>query len=110
MKNIALETMIDLAEEKLKISIRKSLGPNSDTAAAVLPPVRAGVPLRTVWEEPAELVRTAGPGGGAAHGRRPGAEAGGEIRQELPCAGVPNSEAAPPAQRAAPGSRHAGRA
>lgn len=27
MKNIALETMIDLAEEKLKISIRKKSGP-----------------------------------------------------------------------------------
>ena len=34
MKNIALDLLIEVAEEKLKISIRKSLVPNSSIACA----------------------------------------------------------------------------
>lgn len=36
MKNIALNMLIDVAEEKLKISIRKSLVPNSSLVGAAI--------------------------------------------------------------------------
>lgn len=48
MKNIALETMIDIAEQELRIDIRKSLGPNGRSAQAVLPALQCAVLLPAV--------------------------------------------------------------
>jgi hypothetical protein len=58
MKNIALETLIDVAEEQLNIPIRKKLGPGSNTPATDVSSLWGGIHLPTVWKNPPGVVWT----------------------------------------------------
>lgn len=57
MKNIALNTMIDIAEADYKLSIRKSLAPNSKCTGTDVSAGIKGDHLWAVWGKPSGLVR-----------------------------------------------------
>ncbi len=77
LKIRALETMIDIAEEQLKIDIRKSLVPNSLQNETGLPSIGDKNTVRTVWQNAPRLVRLpmAFPGYGLEGRHRPPARA-----------------------------------
>lgn len=58
MRSAVLETMIDLAESDLKISIQKNLEPNSPSSQGASSTVWTACTLRTVWLYPSGILRT----------------------------------------------------
>jgi len=58
LKISALNTLIDVAEDGLKIAIRKKLVPGSRNNEAGLSPFKQGISLQTVWQNTPCLLRS----------------------------------------------------
>ncbi|WP_449436499.1 hypothetical protein [Pedobacter steynii] len=68
LKIRALDTLIDIAEEQLKIDIRKSLVPGSHQNETEPPQTRDQVTVQTVWQDKTCLLCS------SVAGTRPGSE------------------------------------